>query len=96
MENSKNLIDALILLANSLPLLKRMHVMDVESILPLIRLPNTPQYEDTSLRIEVISGQLATAETAEEEPDSESSEDPLAEDKEAPVEPEEDMPKLEE
>ena len=94
MENCKNLIDAVILLANSLPLLKRMHEMDVESILPLIRLPKTPEYEDTNLRIEVITVQLATAETAEEEPDSESDEE--KKDDDAPKAIEDDMPKLEE
>ena len=94
MDNCKNLIDTLILLANSLPLLKRMHEMNVECILPLIRLPKTPEYEDTNLRVEVMSVQLATADTAEEEPDSESDEE--QKDGEAPKEPEDDMPKLEE
>jgi hypothetical protein len=91
MQNSQHLIDALILLANSLPLLKRMHEMDVESILPLIRLPSTPEFEDTRLRMQAIEGQLATAETAEEVPDSDSDEE--KKDEGAPEEP---MPKLEE
>ena len=91
MHNSQNLIDALILLANSLPLLKRMHEMDVESILPLIRLPNDPSFEDTHLRMQALEGQLATAETAEEVPDSES-DDEEKKDKEAAEEP---MPLLE-
>ena len=87
------LIDGLILLANNVPLLKRMHEIEVETILPLVRLPQTPEFEDTNLRVEVIKQQLETAETAEEVPDSESSDD----DKELPLpaDPAEEMPKLE-
>ena len=55
MQNSQLLIDGLILLANNVPLLKRMHEIDCECILPLIRLPKTPEFEDTVLRIEVMT-----------------------------------------
>lgn len=70
--------------------------MDVEAILPLIRLPNDPKFEDTQLRMMALEGQLATAETAEEEPDSESSEEfDLEEKKEGEQAAEEPMPQLE-
>jgi hypothetical protein len=51
MFNCKNLIDCLILMANSTKLLKRMHAEDVESLMPLVWLPDTDEWEDTRLRI---------------------------------------------
>ena len=56
-------------MANSTPLLKRMHEQDVDSLMPKIRLPDGADWEDTKLRVEAMIGQLAGADTAEDIPD---------------------------
>jgi len=52
MPNTAAMVDALVLLANSTRLLKRMHEIDVQSLLPVIRLPQTPEWEDAQLRLQ--------------------------------------------
>ena len=58
-QNSINMIDALVLLANSDKLLSLMHKIELESLLPLIKLPPSVD-EDISIRIEVLINQLTT------------------------------------
>mmetsp|Transcript_3751 Transcript_3751/g.6396 ORF Transcript_3751/g.6396 Transcript_3751/m.6396 type:complete len:222 (+) Transcript_3751:489-1154(+) len=52
--NTAHMIDALVLLTNSDKLLRRMHEIDVNSVLTQIRFPQEPQWEDVTLRIQVI------------------------------------------
>lgn len=54
MSNTMYMIEALVLLANSTPLLKRMHQMDLQSLLPLIKLPSDKDWEDVQLRLDVL------------------------------------------
>jgi len=56
MINSKNLIDCLILMANSLPLLKRMHEENVEALMPKVLLPPGPDWENTRDKILAMEG----------------------------------------
>jgi len=52
MNNTANMIDCLVLLANSDKLLARMHQIDVDSLIPLIRLPDEGEYwEEVKLRV---------------------------------------------
>lgn len=60
-ENTKSLIDCLVLLANSEKLLMLMHEMDLQGLLAKVLVPNTKEYEDVSTRVEVLVGQLSTA-----------------------------------
>ena len=58
MQNTATLIDALVLLANSEKLLKRMLDINVDAVLERIVLPQTPEWEDTRDRILVVSHQI--------------------------------------
>lgn len=54
------MIDSLLLLTNTDKLLERMHEIDIEALLPKIRLPQTPEWEAHRARLETIGLQLVT------------------------------------
>jgi len=58
-KNSAGLIDCLTLLSNTDPFLKRMHEINMEALLPKIRLPQTAEWEGPIARLEVLGLQLA-------------------------------------
>lgn len=59
MENSTALIESLILLANNDKLLRRMHEIKLQDLLPLLTI--SKEQEDTQLRLEVLTNQLVSA-----------------------------------
>ena len=75
MDNSTNMVDCLVLLANSDKLLARMHEIDMEAIISLLKISD--DFPDTQVRVEVLQNQLMTVQTnvdeipAEEAPDGE-------------------------
>ena len=70
MHNTTSMIDGLILLANSTRLLKRMHEIDLQGLLPVIKLPDGQEWEDARLRVQVLKNQLATAPQLDENEDA--------------------------
>lgn len=59
-ENSMAMIDSLILLANSDKLIERMYDMDLQALLVKVKLPNTPDWEENQLRLQVLNNQLVS------------------------------------
>mmetsp|Transcript_42332 Transcript_42332/g.64943 ORF Transcript_42332/g.64943 Transcript_42332/m.64943 type:complete len:232 (+) Transcript_42332:436-1131(+) len=54
MPNCASMVDSLVLLGNSDKLILRMHEIDIDSLLPLIKFAEGPEYEDVKLRLEVM------------------------------------------
>lgn len=50
MQNTSYLIESLVLLGHTKSLLRRMFELDVQSLLPLIKLPGDAEWEDVRLR----------------------------------------------
>ena len=64
MQNSKHLVECLVNLSNSIPLLKRMHEEKMELLLPKILLPETEDFEDTKDRLMILTAEMGDAENA--------------------------------
>jgi len=66
-KRSAGMVDALTLLSNTDKMLERMHEINLEAILPKIRLPDTPEWEGPRSRLEVLGLQLMTVKDKPEE-----------------------------
>ena len=77
-KNSAGLVDCLTLLSNTDKMLERMHEIDLEAVLPKIRLPQTPEWEGPTSRLEVLGLQLVTVKDKAKEPTTAAEEEPPA------------------
>jgi hypothetical protein len=75
---SAGLIDCLTLLSNTDKTLARMHEIDLEALLPKIRLPQTAEWEGPTSRLEVLGLQLVTVPDQPEEESDAAAEEPPA------------------
>lgn len=75
---SAGLIDCLTLLSNTDKTLERMHEIDLEALLPKIRLPQTAEWEGPTSRLEVLGLQLATVKDQPKQESAAAAEEPPA------------------